>query len=505
MNKEQLAKNKWFRAAVITLITFGFILPAAKPTLLKHPNRDVSVEAFTQYLDGLISARMERYGVAGVSAALIHNGEMVWREAYGYADKEQGIEMTPDTVCRVESISKSVTAWGIMKLVQEGKLDLDTPVTQYLTSWEFPDSPYPVDEITVRMLLSNRSGLPEGDYTIRFPAGYETIPTLRETVGGQASCVKPPGDSFLYSNVGFNLLEIIIEDVTGRSFSEYMTEEILTPLGMVNSSFDWNGDWNPPVPVGYTVGGERVPVYVYPEKGSGGLFATAGDIARFTAAGMYRPYGKENTILDQDHLRGMYAPVTELSGYYRLVFDAYGLGHLVETLKNGKTAVAHGGQGAGVMTHFQSFPETGDGIVILSNSQRSWPFFAEIIGTWASWKGFSAGMETMLTGQIILWVVIGMILFWSLWQLWGVGMGLTFRTRRFAPFFKTSILRRIFLVIAAAGLIFAFFWSLSQPYFFLFSVFPVASYWLLFSLLTGAAAMLAGAVFPNHARTERSA
>ncbi|MFP4384855.1 MAG: serine hydrolase domain-containing protein [Spirochaetia bacterium] len=496
IDRYNLSQKKWIRIIVTAAITLGIILPAAKPGFISRTDRELSVEEFTRHLDILILKRMRRYGVAGVSAALIHGGKTVWVNAYGYGDVKNGIKMTPNTVCRVESISKSVTAWGVMKLAEEGKINLDAPVSQYLTDWTWLESDYNFKEITVRMLLSNQSGLPEGDYTNRHSPASVNLPPLRKTVAEQSIILKQPGSTFLYSNVGFNLLEILIEDVTGRPFSEYMQEEILTPLGMNNSSFQWNSTWNPPVPKGYTVEGEEIDVYVYPEKGSGGLFADAADIARFTSAGMFRP-GIPQNVLTMESLRAMYVPVTELSGYYRLVFQAYGLGHLVETVNTGETAVAHGGQGAGVMTHFHSVPETGDGIVILSNSQRSWPFFAEILKSWASWRGFSAGMERMMIGQTVLWFLIGLILFLSFWRMWGIGAGITFRDRIFAPFSKTGAVSRVIKAVCAGLLIAAFFWSISQPYFFLFSVFPVASYWLLFALLAAAAVLSADAALPS--------
>ena len=119
-------------------------------------------------------------------------------------------------------------------------------------------------------------------------------------------------------------------------------------------------------------------VYLYPSKASGGLFATARDIARFAAACM-----NENSVLSGESIKLLYAPQSHKIGIYGLIFEAYGFGHYIEKLPNGALSVSHGGQGNGIMTHFQAVLETGDAIVILTNSQRSWPFIAYVLSDWA--------------------------------------------------------------------------------------------------------------------------
>ena len=137
-----------------------------------------------------------------------------------------------------------------------------------------------------------------------------------------------------------------------------------------------------------------MPVYLYPSKASGGLFATAKDIARFVAAGL-----KETPVLNSESVKQVYQPVSHEIGIYGFVFNAYGLGHYIEKLPNGMSSVSHGGQGNGIMTHFQSVPETGDAIVILTNSQRSWPFIAYVLSDWAQWRAFpSVGMGKIIWG-----------------------------------------------------------------------------------------------------------
>lgn len=481
----------WFRVLVVLIVTFVLVLSVSRLYTTGNVKAGAASETFTTYLDERIPSLMQAYQIPGVSIALVKEGKTLWANAYGYADLETGRKMTPDTYCRVQSISKPVTAWGVMKLAEQGYIDLDEPAKHYIKNWEFPPSSFPIESVTVRQLLSHTSGMPLGDvFTIYSPR--ESVPSLQESLSKEAVLFQEPGLSFSYSNSGFNLLELIIEEVTGRDFAEYMEQEILIPLGMHNSSFNWREDFA--VPVGYGLTGKAVPPYVYPEKASGGLFASVEDIAAFTAAGT----NHEQQVLSVQGVNELYTPIANELGMYSLVFDAYGLGHYIENLPDGKIAVSHGGQGTGIMTHFHFVPATGDGIVILTNSQRSWPFIAYILSDWANWSGFSSvGMSRIILGKYILWSFIGLILCVVLLQLWRLAEGMYTKIRGFAPLSKRSRLLRFtqfgLFVILGAGLLL---W-LSQEYSFISSVFPIASSWLSISIFAFAVAQLLSALFPR--------
>lgn len=182
------------------------------------------------------------------------------------------------------------------------------------------------------------------------------MPSLRKKLTQEAILFREPGTGFSYSNVGYHLLELLIEEVTDKALRN------------------------------------------------------AEDIARFAAASM-----QENPMLSADYVEWMYATDSRTIGVYGLVFDAYGFGHYIETLPNGLRSVSHGGQGKGIMTHFQSVPEIGDAFVILTNSQRSWPFISYLLSDWAQWRSFlSVGMGRIIWGQYGLSAIIGMLLSASL-------------------------------------------------------------------------------------------
>ncbi|NLC52541.1 MAG: serine hydrolase [Firmicutes bacterium] len=226
-----------------------------------------------------------------------------------------------------------------------------------------------------------------------------------------------------------------------------------------------------------------MPVYLYPSKASGGLFATAQDIARFAAAGM-----KENPVLSSESIKRMYKPETNKIGIYGLVFEAYGLGHYLEKLPNGLRSVSHGGQGNGIMTHFQTVPETGDAIVILTNSQRSWPFIADVLSDWAQWRGFpSVGMGRIIWGHLVLSAVIGMLISASLLMV--LRAVDSFKRQKRARF-------RLLRVSTAAILLGILIWCGSQEYLFVTSVFPVLSVWLGAAVVVFSVALLLSALSP---------
>lgn len=453
----------WFILTSI-IISLLVMLLSGSMQIGRNMRSDAPLDEFKAHMDERIPAMMKLYGIPGCNIALVKDGEIVWTKAYGNADVESGRALTTDTPMSIQSITKSVTAWGVMRLSEKGLIDLDAPVSQYLKSWQFPLSDYPAEQITVRQLLSHTSGMPLGDFTDTYSPG-EDIPSNRDVMTGEAVLMRRPGTGFSYSNTGYNVLEILIEDVTGQSFSEYLRTEVLLPLGMESAAFDIDTAVKPYPPTGYNFRGKPVPVYLYPSKASGGLFATAHDIARFAAAGM-----KENPVLCVESMNRMYQPESYKIGIYGLVFEAYGFGHYIETLPNGEISISHGGQGNGIMTHVQMVPKTGDALVILTNSQRSWPFIAYVLSDWAKWRGFpSVGMGRIIRGHYGLSVVIGMMISASLLLI--LRLVFTFYRHKRTGF-------KLLRVSAAFILLGVLIWCACQRYLFITSVFPVLSTWL---------------------------
>lgn len=247
-------------------------------------------------LDAVVERAMRQHNVPGVSVAVLKNGEIAWAQGYGLADPAQGLPVTPETVFDAASIAKPVTAWGIMKLVEDGLLDLDAPIEGYLTRWHLPPSEFDHDQVTIRRILSHTAGLStDGDTGVE-PGAY--VPTVEEALNGAVLGMRPlhvaypPGEDFHYSSVGYTLLEIAVEEVTGEPFAAYMQREILDPLGMVNSSYDWAPELRAKAAVGHDWYNRPLPEYQYSTRAQGGLRTTASDLAIFLAASVPGPNGE---------------------------------------------------------------------------------------------------------------------------------------------------------------------------------------------------------------------
>ncbi|MEJ5361229.1 MAG: serine hydrolase domain-containing protein [Spirochaetota bacterium] len=477
MNYRLIMKRIVVILFICIAITMFWHMVLNNTPLLNSPTitKDYLDSDYMQYLDQQVKYLMKKYKIPGANIAMIRQGKIAWVKAYGYADKEKAIPMRLETICRVESISKSVTAWGVMRLIYEGKISLDKPIENYFTTWKFPPAAFSSKSITVRHLLSHSAGLPLGTIGVRYSPD-EKKPTLRESLYKDAVVISVPG-TFSYSNTGFNILELLIEEVTKLSFADYMKHKILNPLGLKHSDYRWDDSFEP-FPNGYTLNGKPIPAYVYPEKGAGGLFSTVEDIAQFVIAGMTSFNNNGNKIMSDEYIQKLYQPAVKIPGLYGMAFPWYGFGHFIEISKHNIKAVSHGGQGTGWMTHFHSIPQTGDGIVILTNSQRSWPFFAYILNDWAQWIGFgSVGMSKIIYAELVLWFVLYILLILILLLLYRLINGLLLGIRKIAFFKEQYSVIRIIQLVTGIIVLSILLWAVHQDYLFISSVFPEASVW----------------------------
>ncbi len=190
-----------------------------------------------------LASQMKVLGVPAVSIAAIRNGTIDWARAYGVSSL-QGAPVSTTTLFGAASISKPVTAIGVLKLVEDGKIDLDANVNQYLKRWKIPDNQFTANQkVTVRELLNHTSGIGTHNGEIYDPSA--PIPTLLQLLEGESPARTPPvrieaipGTKFAYSNGGYLVLSLLIEDVTGEPFAEYMKRTVLDPIGMKHSTFD---------------------------------------------------------------------------------------------------------------------------------------------------------------------------------------------------------------------------------------------------------------------------
>ncbi len=496
--------KKRTRTGVYPLLVFSIILLVFLGCSNPVGEQGEPLDTFTGKLDKRITSVMDTYNIPGTSIALIKDRNLVWSNAYGYADIKQNKKMSTNAIYRAESISKSVTTWGVMKLVERGLISLDDPVRQYLNNWSLPESEYNLNDVTIRRLLSNSAGIPLGTLGEEYSPSSEK-PSLKQYLSKEVLITYEPGSNFEYSNPGFNLLELLVEEVTSRDFNDYMMDEVLLPLGMHNSSFDWDEDWSSRVPVGYDLQGNSVPPYVYSCKASGGLFSTVEDIARFAIAEIAPGNNGQPNVLNGESIQTMQKTQINVSGFFGFVADSYGFGHFIETLPEGKKAVWHGGQGHGWMTHFHIIPETGDGIVILTNSQRSWPLIAHVLNDWSRWAGYGTVKFSRITSLVgVLWVITGIIFLVGLYLGGTIVHGVLTGRRRWSitpyPYSKNRIIEFIFWAALSSVLL----WSVSQEYLFISSIFPVGASWLGWGILLLSFVLLYSIIFPRYQPTNYS-
>lgn len=421
------------------------------------------LDGFANHLDREVPDLLAKYDIAGANIALIEDASLAWVGNYGYANREQRSPMSRDTIFRAESISKSLTAWAVMNLVEQGELSLDDPVEKYLSRWELGAGEFTSQDITIRRLLNHTSGLPFGiysDFTVE-----ESLPSLEDSLSGAAGApparpIKKPGSTFLYSNPGYGLLELLIEEVTGQDYADYMKEEILLPLGMKNSTFSWSEELKTEMATGYDLDNKSISPYREPVKAHGELHTTIEDLARFNLAGMFsEDESLARKVLEVESLRQMYNLEVETTGFYALASEGYGLGYLIEELSDsGPKAVFHGGEGTGFSSLNYKLPESRNGIVILVNDKSSWLFLADILGDWGKWQGVdSIGISQIFKlATYIIWSLIILLVFISLKQLWQLKNDLGSGKREFALLVRKELLLR--LLKAGVAITLVLFW-----------------------------------------------
>ena len=232
-----------------------------------------------------------------LAMVVIHRGR-AYAEHYASVDADERIG--PDTVFQVASMSKWVTAWGVLSLVDRGLVDLDAPVERYLTRWRLPPSGFDHDGVTVRRLLSHTAGLVDGLGYGGFvdPAAVQPLEASLARAAdaglGRDGVVRvglEPGAQWRYSGGGYTVLQLLIEEVSGRAFAEYMRGEVLEPLGMHRSSYGLEGVIANDL-AAHFADGVRVPHRHFTAQAAAALHTTVGDSTRFLAAHLESPDGE---------------------------------------------------------------------------------------------------------------------------------------------------------------------------------------------------------------------
>jgi serine beta-lactamase-like protein LACTB len=298
--------------------------------------------------------------IVGFSIAVACAGTIVWSEGFGLADVEQGVLVTPLTRFRLGSVSKVLTAAGVGRLVEEGKLDLDAPVQRYVPS--FPAKPWPV---TTRQLAGHLAGIRH--YQKDFAGPLKGAPHFESVTKALAifqddSLLFEPGTSYAYSSYGWNLVSAVIEGASKQEFLSYMQRSVFEPLGLHSIAADHVDRIVPDRTAFYSRDGDGTLLHAPHVDNSykwagGGFLSNAEDVARFGSAHL-QPGFLRQTTLDL-----LFTPQKLASGKETGV----GIGWRIGTDPNGRRILHHGGTIEGGRAMLLMFPESRVVVAMLSN------------------------------------------------------------------------------------------------------------------------------------------
>ena len=358
--------------------------------------------SFTSTVDSEAPNLLREYLVPGAAVALIQKGGVVWMHGYGFANVASGTRVTAETVFNVGSISKSPTAWAVMQLVSQGKVDLNRPVDSYLKRWHLPASSFDNSQVTVRRLLSHTSGISNHNFHGWDPES--PLPPIEDSLAGKTGTgevrvVAAPGSGFHYSGANYATLQLLVEEVSGQRFQDYMTVNIFRPLHMPNSQYGLPPKFEQVMATPYDGLENPIPILRYNELSAAGLTTTLRDLAKFAAAGLRGPAGEPagRGVLKEQNIAQMQSPAPNSQWADRDPFGPepkYGFGYTVRPAQFvGKVGIGHGGSNSGWESFYQIVPSTGDGIVIMTNSSNGGAFIASLLCSWRRWGAGNAQVE----------------------------------------------------------------------------------------------------------------
>ena len=327
----------------------------------------------TAELEALIEKTLEKAQVPGLSCAIINDRQVAYCKTFGYMNKSTGARNDEKTIFAAASISKSVFAYLVMLLVEEGVVNLDKPLYEYLARplYKYPgyaelegDERY--KRITSRMVLSHSTG----------------FPNLRSLeLDGRLKFLFSPGERYSYSGEGISLLQMVIEEITDKDLETLAQERVFQPLGMTLSSYVWQPVYeantaSPHDEFGRPRGLSIQFLQNTPSSG-GSMATTAADLARFISLGILNIAGKRKATVDEMlqpqiaiHYKNMFGPgAWQETDQYQDIHLAWSLGWGRFDTPSGR-AFFHTGHGPGWQNYTVTYADKGIGIVLLSNSDN---------------------------------------------------------------------------------------------------------------------------------------
>ena len=353
-----------------------------------------------------IEERLEQNNIHGASVAVVLNGKLHWSKSYGFTDLSNNVTVTNQTLFQCASIGKIMTTIALLQLVQKGALELNDAVNDKLVRWKIEENSITKNQpVTVKHLLSHSSGLTD-DYGFLGYKPSSDIPTSLQILNNEKpsngkkslEIMTTPGEVERYSGAGFLILQLLIEDLSGQSFSDYVQQNIFGPLEMFNTTYADRPDQelNRVIAFGHKANGKALKnkkYHIYPEKAAAGPWTTAEDLAKLIIGIHAAKNGKPEALLNHDITLAMLSPV----------INNKGLGVNLKGV-NKPDAYWHAGQNLGYTALLYGTISNGNGAVILMNNDGGERLMQEFIGSvaqaynWPVMKSYVA-LETPLLLQ----------------------------------------------------------------------------------------------------------
>lgn len=369
-----------------------------------------------------ILERMEHYNVPGVSIAIVQNGEIRWAKGYGLANTKTGATVDEHTLFQAGSISKPIAALAALKLYQNGQIDLNQNVNDYLKGWQIPDNEFTATEkVTIERLLTHTAGttvhgFPGYDQTDSFPSDIDVLSGVGNT--GAVFVDVIPGSGWRYSGGGYTVMEKVVEDVSGESFESYMSEHILIPMGLTQSTYQQPiaQKWQKNISAAYNGNGEMTEGlwHNYPEQAAAGLWTTPSELARYCMEIQEILNGKEDGVLNKETVDLM---LTKHK-------SDWGLG---PSLRNEKDSLifGHGGKNEGFTNNMIAFAHLGHAAIVMTNADNGGSLIGEIENAIAAQYNWPIGEKRVI--EIVELTDEQLIIYAGKYQLKGQGLVVTFK------------------------------------------------------------------------------
>src|SRR5262245_46849617 len=329
----------------------------------QHNNPAASFDRVREFIKQQLGERH----FPSISVAVARDGQIIWEEAFGWADVEKRILATPHTMYSLASISKTFTATGLMILKERGRIELDRPINEYLGEAKIVVRVGNPAETTVRRVANHTAGLPLHHQFFLEDEPYRAQ-SRDETIRRYGNCVTAPGERYQYSNLGYGILDHVITRVSGRSYADFMREEVFLPLGLTHTSVNIGPGLEKHQAVRYGTDGAPIPFYEYDPPGTGAVYASAHDLVRFGMFHLKAHLPDQKAILKDETIDEMQKATVNTGGK-----SGYGIGWQTGESPGGRHVVSHGGGMGGVRTLLRLYPAEKIAIVVLSNAVSNLP------------------------------------------------------------------------------------------------------------------------------------